>query len=81
MPVVEMFFKNAQTGKTVAVSVDSSTTVGAIKGKIEEQESIPAATQRLIFAGRVRASLSAILFASSHPLTDRPSNGCTCPGA
>ena len=60
MPVVEMFFKNAQTGKTVAVAVDSSTTVGAIKSKIEEQESIPAATQRLIFAGKVRASLSTI---------------------
>ena len=60
MPVVDMFLKNACTGKTVQVSVDSSTTVGAIKSKIEEQESIPAATQRLIFAGKVRASLSTI---------------------
>ena len=49
----EIFLKLA-TGKTVRVACDTSEAVAVVKGKIEAQEGIAVAAQRLIFAGKVR---------------------------
>jgi ubiquitin C len=45
------FFVKMLTGKTLAFGCDGDDTIGHIKSMIEQQEGIPAHTQRLIFAG------------------------------
>ena len=49
----EIFLKLA-TGKTVRVACDTSEKVSVVKAKIEAQEGVVVAAQRLIFAGQVR---------------------------
>jgi hypothetical protein len=68
----EIFLKLA-TGKTVRVACDTSEKVGVVKAKIEAQEGIVVAAQRLIFAGKVRpASRLRPCFAQSIPPTGAP---------
>ena len=45
-------FVRTLVGKTIALDVEGSETVGSVKGKIAEREGIPPSEQRLVFAGK-----------------------------
>eukprot|EP00286_Rhodomonas_abbreviata_P026500 CAMPEP_0181307598 /NCGR_PEP_ID=MMETSP1101-20121128/10976_1 /TAXON_ID=46948 /ORGANISM="Rhodomonas abbreviata, Strain Caron Lab Isolate" /LENGTH=222 /DNA_ID=CAMNT_0023413847 /DNA_START=115 /DNA_END=779 /DNA_ORIENTATION=- len=45
-------FVKTLTGKTIALQVDGSDSIEAVKTKIQEKEGVPAAEQRLVFSGK-----------------------------
>ena len=49
---MQIFVRTVE-GKTIAVEVEPSDSIGRVKAKIREQEGVPVKEQRLIFRGKL----------------------------